>query len=198
MYLLEKGLYKPVGGIVMQVKAVLSALICGVLFGFGLAVSGMTDPQNVLAFLDVFGAWDYRLMFVMGGAVLVTLVGFRLILPVKASVNRSANCSANRSANFSAEASTETKTGGLEGELRKPLFSERFHLPLKTQVDRKLLAGAGLFGIGWGLYGYCPGPALAALVYGHEQTVIFVLAMCAGVFIDHAISAVRRSSASNT
>jgi hypothetical protein len=155
----------------MQFKAVLSALVCGVLFGFGLAVSGMTDPQKVLAFLDVLGAWDYRLMFVMGGAVLVTLLGFRLVLPAK--------------------------TGGQECDAKKPMFSDRFHLPLKTRIDGKLVVGAGLFGIGWGLYGYCPGPALAALVYGHEQTVIFVLAMCAGVFIDHAISAVRRLSAQN-
>jgi len=124
----------------------LLALLAGCLFGFGLAMSGMTDTAKVLGFLDITGAWDPDLMFVMGGAVLVTLVCFRPIL---------------------------RRSG--------PLFDDSFHVPQKNHVDPRLLSGAALFGIGWGIYGYCPGPALSALVYGDTNTLVFVAAMLAGM-----------------
>ena len=123
----------------------LVSLVAGVVFGLGLAVAEMTNPLKVLDFLDLAGNWDPSLAFVMGGAVLVTLVAFRFVLrrPV-------------------------------------PLYGERFHLPTLTQLDRKLLGGAALFGIGWGLAGYCPGPALATILFGNSETWLFVPAMLVG------------------
>lgn len=123
----------------------LVSLVAGVVFGLGLAVAEMTNPLKVLDFLDLAGNWDPSLAFVMGGAVLVTLVAFRFVLrrPV-------------------------------------PLYGERFHLPTLTQLDRKLLGGAALFGIGWGLAGYCPGPALATILSGNSETWLFVPAMLVG------------------
>jgi len=121
-------------------------LLCGTLFGAGLAMSGMTNTRVVLGFLDIAGAWNPALAFVMGGALLVTIPAFRVVL----------------------------------GQLT-PLADEQFHLPTKQSLDAKLLGGAAIFGIGWGLYGYCPGPAIAALSGFNLEPLIFVLAMAAGV-----------------
>lgn len=128
------------------------ALLCGILFGIGLAVSGMTDTAKVLGFLDVFGAWVPDLAFVMGAAVCFTLVAFRFVL----------------------------KRGA-------PLLAPAFSLSTNTSVDARLLTGAAIFGIGWGVYGYCPGPAISALVYMDSKTVIFVVAMFAGMAIANMI-----------
>ena len=121
------------------------SLFAGTVFGLGLAIAEMTNPLKVQAFLDLTGDWDPSLAFVMGGAVLVTLVAFRFILrrPV-------------------------------------PFYGERFYLPTLIQINRKLLAGAALFGIGWGLAGYCPGPALATVLSGNAETAWFVPAMLVG------------------
>ena len=119
--------------------------MAGLLFGFGLALSQMVDRERVLGFLDLAGVWDPTLLFVLGGAVGVTLITFRFIL-----------------------------------RLPHPLASERFRLPNKTALDRQLLIGAGLFGIGWGIAGYCPGPGITALTFGMWNPVIFVLATIAG------------------
>ncbi|XGA79178.1 YeeE/YedE family protein [Halomonas sp. CH40] len=102
--------------------------VAGLLFGLGLAISGMTDPARVLGFLDIAGAWDPTLMFVLGGAVVTSFVGYRLVFKQNA-----------------------------------PLLGERFQLPTRQDLDSKLLGGAALFGIGWGLSGYCPGPAIASI-----------------------------------
>ena len=110
-------------------KKNIAALIAGLLFGLGLAISQMTNPAKVLNFLDITGTWDPTLAFVMGGAVLVTLISFRFIL-----------------------------------KQDRPLFEGQFHLPTRSDIDGRLLGGAALFGIGWGLAGYCPGPGIAALV----------------------------------
>lgn len=126
------------------------ALLSGLLFGVGLAASGMTDPAKVLGFLDLFGDWQADLMFVMGGAVMITAIGFTLILKRKT-----------------------------------PVCDQQFHLPSSTLIDRKLLLGAGLFGIGWGIYGYCPGPAIGALAYLKVNSLIFVAAMLAGMWGVH-------------
>ena len=131
----------------------LAALLCGILFGIGLAISGMTDTAKVLGFLDLFGSWIPDLAFVMGGAVCVTLVSFRFIL--------------RRSA---------------------PLLSENFKLPGNNAIDGRLLAGAAIFGIGWGIYGYCPGPAISALVYLDVKTVIFVVAMLMGMALANRVT----------
>jgi uncharacterized membrane protein YedE/YeeE len=129
------------------------ALLCGLVFGTGLAVSGMTDTAKVLGFLDLFGNWVPDLAFVMGGAVCVTLVAFRFVLKRK-----------------------------------QPLLAPDFKLPLNTTIDGRLLGGAAVFGVGWGIYGYCPGPALSALVYQDGKTVLFVIAMLAGMALANKAS----------
>ena len=122
------------------------ALLCGIVFGIGLAVSGMTDTAKVLGFLDLFGVWVPDLAFVMGGAVCVTLVAFHFVLKREA-----------------------------------PLLASGFSLSTNTAVNGRLLTGAAIFGVGWGVYGYCPGPAISALVYMDNKTVIFIVAMLAGM-----------------
>jgi len=118
------------------------------LFGLGLAVSGMMNPAKVVGFLDVAGEWDPTLAFVMGGALLVTVPAFRLIL--------------NRP---------------------RPILADGFALPTKSALDGRLLGGAALFGVGWGLSGFCPGPAVAALVTGLTPVFAFVAAMIAGMVL---------------
>jgi len=118
------------------------SFISGLLFGLGLAVSNMLNPQRVLAFLDVFGTWDPTLAFVMGGALVITVPGFTKVLRRK-----------------------------------KPLFTATFTLPMKTDIDMPLIVGAVLFGLGWGLVGLCPGPAIAALVSLDLNVVLFCTVM---------------------
>ena len=128
-------------------KKNIAALIAGLLFGLGLAISQMTNPAKVLNFLDITGTWDPTLAFVMGGAVLVTLISFRFIL-----------------------------------RQEQPLFEGQFHLPTRSDIDGRLLGGAALFGIGWGLAGYCPGPGIAALVMGLSEPVLFVVGLLVGMW----------------
>lgn len=118
----------------------------GLLFGLGLLVSGMADPAKVQNFLDLGGAWDPSLAFVMAGAVLTTALGYRLVL-----------------------------------RRPRPLLAEAFQLPTRRAVDGRLLLGAALFGIGWGLGGFCPGPALASLGLAAPGTLAFLPAMLAGM-----------------
>ena len=127
-----------------------AALAAGVLFGAGLAVSDMVNPARVLGFLDVAGAWDPTLAFVMGGALAVTASTFWWIL-----------------------------------RRPRPVLAESFALPTARAVDARLLGGAALFGVGWGLVGFCPGPALAALPFAGWQGVLFALAMAAGMLLQH-------------
>lgn len=131
----------------------LAALLCGLVFGAGLAMSGMTDTARVLGFLDLFGEWVPDLLFVMGGAVCVTLVTFRFVL-----------------------------------RRATPLLPGDFALPAKTRLDGRLLGGAAIFGIGWGVYGYCPGPAVSALVYLDPKTAVFVTAMLLGMALANRAS----------
>jgi hypothetical protein len=127
------------------VNRVIAAALCGVLFGVGLALAQMIDPNKVLAFLDLAGAWDPSLVLVMGGGAGVTAALFPVVL--------------RRS---------------------RPRLDSRFHLPTKQRLDGRLISGAALFGIGWGLAGYCPGPALVALTLGTAEPWLFVAAMIAG------------------
>lgn len=129
----------------------LFALLAGLLFGTGLILSGMTDPAKVTAFLDVAGAWDPSLAFVMGGALLVALPAF-----------------------YVARRRGATLTGA-------PL-----QLPAAQRIDRRLLAGSATFGAGWGLAGYCPGPALASLTMDDGAPWLFVVAMLAGMMLYEA------------
>lgn len=124
----------------------LIGLVVGVIFGVGLALSGMTDTQKVIGFLDLFGAWDITLMFVMGSGLLVSFPAYQYFK-----------------------------------RKPRPIFDSAFHLPTSRVIDRRLLSGAVLFGVGWGIYGYCPGPAISSLVYGESSTVVFVVAMAVGM-----------------
>ena len=121
-------------------------LFGGTLFGLGLAISGMVNPQKVIGFLDFAGDWDPTLALVFGGALLVTIPAFRLIL-----------------------------------KRSHPVLAEEFELPTKKDVDGRLLAGAAIFGVGWGLAGFCPGPAVTALASGLAPVFAFVAAMVAGM-----------------
>lgn len=126
----------------------ITGLVTGLIFGAGLSIGGMTDPARVLGFLDIFGQWDATLVFVMGGALVTTSLGYHWVL-----------------------------------KRPTPLFGDAFHLPKRTDIDLPLIGGASLFGIGWGLVGYCPGPALASLAAGQTGTLMFVLAMILGLIL---------------
>lgn len=127
-----------------MIKSVVS-LICGTLFGFGLALSQMINPEKIQGFLDIFGVWDPSLLLVMAGALLVTMLTFRLVLKRPA-----------------------------------PLLESQFFLSTRRQVDRPLLIGATLFGIGWGLSGYCPGPAVAGLSLMTWDPLVVLVSILAG------------------
>lgn len=134
-------------------RLTLAAFASGALFGVGLAMSGMTDPRRVLGFLDLFGDFDPTLLFVLGGAVLTTVVSFRLVL-------RRGN----------------------------PVLADTFHLSNLRHIDGRLLAGAAIFGIGWGIAGYCPGPALAGLGIASREALWFVPAMLIGMLLHRLVN----------
>jgi uncharacterized protein len=129
----------------------LSQFLIGLLFGCGLVISGMSNPAKVLNFLDLMairtGTWDPSLMFVMGGGVVVTFIGYRLL-----------------------------------GGRTTPVLASSFEWPTLKTIDRPLVAGAAIFGIGWGLAGFCPGPAFTALGTLQQDAMIFVVAMLLGMF----------------
>lgn len=125
---------------------IFTALLAGLIFGLGLILSGMANPAKVLGFLDLAGAWDPSLMFVMGGAIGVAFVGFAVAARRKV-----------------------TPTG------------EPINLPTARQIDRPLVIGALLFGIGWGIAGFCPGPALVGVGMLEPKALMFIVAMLAGM-----------------
>jgi len=127
---------------------VAAALVSGLLFGLGLAVSQMVNPAKVLGFLDVAGRWDPSLALVLVATAGVALIGYRLAL-----------------------------------SRPKPVLAEAFTLPEKTAIDVRLVIGAALFGIGWGLAGLCPGPGFASLVFGHFQSLFFLGTMGIGLYM---------------
>lgn len=123
------------------------SLISGLIFGLGLIIGGMANPQKILNFLDIFGQWDPSLIFMMGAAVITTFLGFRYVL-----------------------------------KNERPILAGKFELPTRKNIDKSLIIGAALFGIGWGLGGFCPGPALTSISLGATGTYIFVLSMIAGMW----------------
>ncbi len=131
-------------------KAAVVAFFAGAVFAVGLVLAGMTQPTKVIGFLDVGGAWDPTLAFVMAGAIAAHIGGLWL---------------------------TSRRT--------TPLFASAFVLPKRTDLDAQLLLGAGVFGVGWGLAGYCPGPALVSLGSGADSALVFVVAATAGMLIQH-------------
>ena len=120
----------------------------GVLFGWGLIISGMSNPQKILGFLDLAGSWDPSLMFVMLGAVIVGLGGFYLV-----------------------------------GKRTEAFFGGALHIPTRKDITKPLIVGSLIFGAGWGIAGFCPGPALVALGAGHLKALVFVVAMLVGMEI---------------
>ncbi len=132
---------------------VISALGAGVVFGLGIAISGMGDPAKVLNFFDIFGTWDPSLAFVMGSALVTAMIGYRLVF----------------------------------ARNTVPLFDTKFHLPTGTKIDAKLVGGSAVFGIGWGISGFCPGGAIPALGFSPWPTALFLLSMGAGILIARQI-----------
>jgi uncharacterized protein len=132
-------------------KLIILSLISGILFGAGLALSQMTNPDKVLNFLDIAGNWDPSLIFVMTGALAVTSLCFRKIL-----------------------------------KRSRPLFDKEFYLSNKSAVDKTLLIGAAIFGIGWGISGYCPGPSVAGLGLGNVEAVVMIFSIYLG-FVAHRL-----------
>lgn len=129
-------------------KNALAALVVGFLFALGLGLSGMTQPQKVIGFLDLFGQWDPSLIFVMIGAIIVHFVTYKLIRKKKS-----------------------------------PLLSSHWHVPTKKEITPALLMGSFIFGIGWALGGFCPGPAITSIASFDKMPVIFVGSMLMGMFL---------------
>lgn len=123
------------------------AIIAGLLFGFGMGLSQMMDPARAIGFMDIAGVWDPTLLFVLPGALLVTIIAFRLIF--------------RRS---------------------RPFLDTKFYVPTRRDIDRPLIMGAAIFGIGWGISGYCPGPAVSGLTLGTVNPYIFLVSLVAGSF----------------
>ena len=130
-----------------------SALFAGLIFGLGLVISQMVNPAKVIDFLDIFGDWDPSLAFVMGTGLIVTFIGYKIVL-----------------------------------RKSKPVAADTFQVPTNRTIDKRLASGAVLFGIGWGLVGLCPGPAIAALVIGGLPIVVFLSAMIAGMAIFEGVN----------
>ncbi|TAZ94549.1 YeeE/YedE family protein [Rhizobium ruizarguesonis] len=129
-----------------------AALASGIVFGFGLSLSGMLNPVRVQGFLNVFGAWDPSLAFVLGGAIVVAFTGVQIMTRMK-----------------------------------RPAFDDSFHVPTNRRIDAPLVVGSALFGLGWGIGGFCPGPAVASLSVGLPQTFLFVIAMLVGMTLDDRV-----------
>jgi uncharacterized membrane protein YedE/YeeE len=134
--------------------------LIGVIFGTGIVVSGMANPAKVINFFDVAGTWDPSLIFVMGGALVVTAIGYRLVF----------------------------------GRTR-PIFEGKFMVPTARNLDARLIGGSAVFGVGWGIAGFCPGGALPALGTGRIDVAAFVAAMLAGIFAAKYLQSLSRPKA---
>jgi uncharacterized membrane protein YedE/YeeE len=132
---------------------ILSAFLIGGLFGIGIAISGMANPAKVLNFFDIAGTWDPSLIFVMGGALVVTAIGYRVVFARRAA----------------------------------PVFERHFAVPTLRSFDWQFVGGSALFGVGWGLSGFCPGGVIPALALGYAEVPIFIAAMIAGILIARAL-----------
>ncbi len=126
---------------------ILLSYICGFIFGLGLTVSNMINPNKVLNFLNVAGPWDPTLLVVMAAAVVVTFIGYQWVR-----------------------------------RLEKPKFAEKFYIPERSVIDKRLVFGSAIFGLGWGIAGYCPGPGVTALGTFNSDPLYFVLGMILGSY----------------
>lgn len=136
-----------------------SSFLLGVLFGLGLIISGMANPEKVLGFLDISGQWDPSLAFVMIGAIIIASIGFY----------------ASR-------------------RIDRPLLAGRKHFPTKQRIDGQLLIGSAIFGLGWGVAGFCPGPAVVAVGAANSGAIIFFVAMLVGMLIFKIVNAWREQA----
>lgn len=139
----------------------LSSIVAGLVFGTGIAFSGMINPAKVLNFFDVAGTWDPSLAFVMGGALITTFLGYKLVFH----------------------------------STSKPVFDKQFVLPTARNIDLPLVGGSAVFGIGWGIAGFCPGGAIPALGLGDTRAFIFVAAMVAGLLVANHFKTIRTQTA---
>ena len=130
------------------------SFIVGCIFGVGLAFGGMLGPSKVVGFLNIFGAWDPSLAFVMMGGIMVNAAGYLILIRGK-----------------------------------KPIFTEKFHLPDNIFIDRRLIVGSAIFGVGWGLAGLCPGPVVGSLFLNPNSIVPFLLIMLVGLKIGSLVKA---------
>ena len=135
-------------------NVIIASLLSGLLFGFGLIVSGMSNPARVLNFLDFSANWDATLAFVMGGAIAIAAPGIYWV--------RKRN---------------------------KPLFADSFDIPTSKVIDSKLITGSAMFGVGWGISGFCPGPAVVAIATMQSDVLLFVGAMVVGMLAQHFVTA---------
>ena len=138
-----------------MLRIIITYLI-GLIFGLGIMISGMANPAKVINFFDVAGSWDPSLIFVMGGALVVTFIGYRLIFGKGPA---------------------------------KPVMDDSFHVPQNRVIDARLLGGSAIFGVGWGIAGFCPGGALPAVGSLKPEVLIFTAALIAGIFIAKALQA---------
>jgi uncharacterized membrane protein YedE/YeeE len=134
-------------------KVLIASLFSGLLFGFGLVISGMSNPARVLNFLDFSANWDATLAFVMGGAILVAAPGIYWVR-----------------------------------KRSKPMFASKFDIPTSKTIDSKLVLGSACFGIGWGISGFCPGPAVVAVVSLQSDVLLFIGAMLVGMLAQHFLT----------
>ncbi len=134
---------------------ILSALLIGMIFGLGIAISGMANPAKVLNFFDIAGSWDPSLILVMAGALVTTAIGYRIVF----------------------------------GALNDPVLEPTFNVPTSRLIDARLIVGSAVFGIGWGITGFCPGGAVPALGLGYTETFLFMAAMIGGIVAARALQA---------
>lgn len=135
-----------------NIKKALAALFSGLIFGLGIAVSGLSNPDKVLQFLTLTSNWSPALLFTMGAGILVSFAGYKWVLH------------------------------------RGPVFENKLQLPTNNRLDRQLMAGAAIFGVGWGLAGFCPGPAIVGLSTGMTEPLVFVAALIIGSQIQRVVS----------
>lgn len=137
--------------------------LIGVIFGVGISISGMANPAKVLNFFDIAGTWDPSLILVMGGALITTFIGYKLVFG-----------------------------------RATPVFEGRFNMPTSRIIDAKLVGGSAVFGIGWGIAGFCPGGALPALGTGRWEVFAFTAALLAGIFLAKFLQSVAAKRAQAT
>uniref|UniRef100_UPI0040473E51 DUF6691 family protein n=1 Tax=Vibrio anguillarum TaxID=55601 RepID=UPI0040473E51 len=142
----------------------LTSLVAGILFGAGMVISGMANPAKVVGFLDVAGAWDPSLMFVMGGALTVFMPTYFIVIKAR----------------------------------QQPINAEKFCLATTRSVDTRLISGAAIFGLGWGLVGICPGPALSSLALGNIEVWLFFVSMMVGLGATNLLICIKNNKQQQT